>query len=754
MRVFYSILLLVIFSFTSQAQKADKGAPCGTDLKKQDPCKVFSCLADNGLHQEAFGMMVQNKTDICNGADLQIRKVRVLISNKRFEEAEFILKDIINDFPEDPRHEFELERLAELRERHQNPLPLEVIFLSNQNSDENEMIGWLDSGAPVSLSDKGGYVNHFPNRRASNGGYNFLDLKGDGYSKQHQVIMNRFDAETYRHLGPGQTLMDSIIIYTAVDGSPYKLGESSGKLQLFQFDLQRPRSKPVLLSVCADGYNDAYPVFDSETNTLYFSSDRPGGCGGMDIWYSVLELNKWSEPKSMPEIVNTSANEMFPEILRDTLFYSSDRPDLGFGGMDIYGFDLTKQKVWNLGSPLNTEHHDFRIAFASVNEAFIVSNRPAAMLGDNIFKIKWSRKELFFDELHLEGEWLTSAVGKQVVLVDKVTLAKHTAIVDAKGKVRFFNIKGQSEFDLQFPDIEMPDGAKLTISGGDGSFIKEVVSDGRGRFIFELLTPEDYYLEKIVNDNLISMSRDAIYRLMKSGEMTFRKVHIVLADSSGNPIGNIRTTAEGALIFESMSGLSQVKVNCDVSNTNDIINIYGSKGNFIKSLKPDDLSENISLVLESDEREISFSNLQYPYEITNWEKYFIRPVYYDFNKASVAEQGIASINDAVKILLENSELIIELSGHTDSRGSSDYNMKLSKKRVEVVKNHLIAKGIQAARIVSRAVGESRIMNDCADGILCSEDEHSLNRRTELKFIERTMITELEIMPVGDDPLSN
>jgi outer membrane protein OmpA-like peptidoglycan-associated protein len=714
---------------------------------------TFSCLADNGLHQEAFGMMVQGKTKDCYGADFQIRKIRIFISNKKFEEAQFALKDFESAFPDDPRYEIEISRWIELKDLHDNPLPLEIIFLSDQNSNDNEMIGWIDAGAPVSLSDKGGYVNHFPNKRESTGGYDFLELKNGGNSRQHQDIINRFDAETYRHVGPGQILADSVILYTAVDGSPYKLGESSGKLQIYQFDLRRPGSKPVLLSVCEEGYNDAFPVFNKETNTLYFSSDRPGGCGGMDIWQSVFFQDKWTEPLRLPDVVNTPANEMFPEILRDTLFFSSDRKDLGFGGMDIYGYDLKNEKIWNLGSPVNTEFHDFRISFASDNEAFFVTNRPAAMNGDNIFRIKWSRKELFFDELILEGDWLKSAVGKQVVLLDKVTLAKHTAIVDSKGKVRFYNIKGQSDFELEFPDIEMTKGAKLTMSGSDGNLIREVISDGRGRFIFELLTPQDYYIEKMQNDELISMNSDVVRRLVGLMDVHYRKVHIVLTDVNGEPVGNVQTTSEGKLIFESESENGRLKVNCEVTNTNDIINIYGSKGNLIKSLKPEELSENLNLELDGDEVEITFSNIQYAYEITDWKTYHIRPVYYKFDKAGVENRGVSSINEAVRILLENSDLMIELSGHTDSRGSSDYNVNLSRKRIQAVKIQLMASGISANRIIEHAYGESEIVNRCSDGVKCSEDEHAMNRRTELKFIETISITEKAVVESNGE-LSN
>jgi outer membrane protein OmpA-like peptidoglycan-associated protein len=80
----------------------------------------------------------------------------------------------------------------------------------------------------------------------------------------------------------------------------------------------------------------------------------------------------------------------------------------------------------------------------------------------------------------------------------------------------------------------------------------------------------------------------------------------------------------------------------------------------------------------------------------------------------------------------NPNIKIEVMSHTDSRGTDDYNMKLSQKRAEAAVKYLIKKGIDKTRMTAQGYGESKLTNQCTDGVACSEAEHQANRRTEFK----------------------
>lgn len=112
----------------------------------------------------------------------------------------------------------------------------------------------------------------------------------------------------------------------------------------------------------------------------------------------------------------------------------------------------------------------------------------------------------------------------------------------------------------------------------------------------------------------------------------------------------------------------------------------------------------------------------------------LRNVYFDLDKAFIREDAKPSLDSVYNILVANPNIQIELSSHTDSRAPDDYNQKLSQRRADSSKAYLVSKGIDADRIVAVGYGESQLLNDCEDGVPCTDVEHQINRRTEFKVI--------------------
>jgi len=83
---------------------------------------------------------------------------------------------------------------------------------------------------------------------------------------------------------------------------------------------------------------------------------------------------------------------------------------------------------------------------------------------------------------------------------------------------------------------------------------------------------------------------------------------------------------------------------------------------------------------------------------------------------------------------DNPEVKVELASHTDSRASDSYNMTLSQNRANAAVEYLVAQGISRDRLIPVGYGERKLLNKCKDGVPCSEEEHQLNRRTEMKII--------------------
>jgi outer membrane protein OmpA-like peptidoglycan-associated protein len=109
-------------------------------------------------------------------------------------------------------------------------------------------------------------------------------------------------------------------------------------------------------------------------------------------------------------------------------------------------------------------------------------------------------------------------------------------------------------------------------------------------------------------------------------------------------------------------------------------------------------------------------------------------IYYDFDKYNIRDDALPELDKLVRIMKEN-PINVELGSHTDSRGSFSYNDRLSQNRANSAVAYIVSQGIDKNRITAKGYGEHQLVNKCADGVDCTEEEHQANRRTEFKIIE-------------------
>ncbi len=112
----------------------------------------------------------------------------------------------------------------------------------------------------------------------------------------------------------------------------------------------------------------------------------------------------------------------------------------------------------------------------------------------------------------------------------------------------------------------------------------------------------------------------------------------------------------------------------------------------------------------------------------------LQPIYYDFDDATITDKAAKEMDKIVKIMKDNTNLIIEASAFTDSRGSNAYNIVLSQKRAKSAVDYLRSQGVDPIRIKSKGYGENRLINQCVNGVDCEESAHQMNRRTEFNFV--------------------
>lgn len=194
-------------------------------------------------------------------------------------------------------------------------------------------------------------------------------------------------------------------------------------------------------------YSLQHPALSADNKILYFASDMPGTLGGMDIFYSENTTSGWSRPVNCGPSINTTQDEVFPYIRKDGKLFFSSRGHITLGGLDIFSSTGEKNK-WtgpeNLKAPMNSSKDDFGVYFFQDNlTGFLSSNRNGGKGSDDIYRFNETPKELFFA---VQGQVVEKSTGNpigdvNIFLVDKKTGKVTSIISNADGTFNFDLVK-------------------------------------------------------------------------------------------------------------------------------------------------------------------------------------------------------------------------------------------------------------------------------------------------------------------------
>lgn len=109
---------------------------------------------------------------------------------------------------------------------------------------------------------------------------------------------------------------------------------------------------------------------------------------------------------------------------------------------------------------------------------------------------------------------------------------------------------------------------------------------------------------------------------------------------------------------------------------------------------------------------------------------------YDLDKSDIRPDAAATLDKLIVLMKEFPELEIRVESHTDSRGSDEYNMVLSKRRAKAAFDYLVSKGIDPNRMLYQGYGETRLLNNCSNGVDCADEQHEVNRRSIVKVVRK------------------
>ena len=105
-------------------------------------------------------------------------------------------------------------------------------------------------------------------------------------------------------------------------------------------------------------------------------------------------------------------------------------------------------------------------------------------------------------------------------------------------------------------------------------------------------------------------------------------------------------------------------------------------------------------------------------------------IFFDFDKTTLKKESFTQLNEVVDFLQDNPSVEVEISGHTDNKGSDDYNLKLSQGRAEAVVNYLIGHGVGNSRLIARGYGESKPVSTNN-----TDEGRAVNRRVEFTVLK-------------------
>jgi outer membrane protein OmpA-like peptidoglycan-associated protein len=106
-------------------------------------------------------------------------------------------------------------------------------------------------------------------------------------------------------------------------------------------------------------------------------------------------------------------------------------------------------------------------------------------------------------------------------------------------------------------------------------------------------------------------------------------------------------------------------------------------------------------------------------------------IYFDLNSTKLRPQGVAELNKLANLLKNYPDIYLEIRAHSDAQGNAKYNLSLSEGRAQAAVAYLMSRGIKKERLSAKGYGDTMLLNECAQGVQCTEEQHKVNRRIEL-----------------------
>lgn len=260
-------------------------------------------------------------------------------------------------------------------------------------------------------------------------------------------------------------------------------------------------TEPKSLPLNSRDYSCMHPFFDESTSMLYFSSDMGADTAGFDLFRIYFDKGEFGELENLSG-VNSSANDLFPAIYDGVLYFSSNRIG-GYGGLDLYKWDF-QNNVSFLKEPFNSEADDFALIFTDTKRGYFSSNRNTQDKNDEIYELYIPSHSDFIIQSDTS---LVSLVNQMKDLIegfdkDSPESLLILAAIDKLEKQQKLIQNLQIEMIERRKDIENYLDTSSMLSFEDKVRLYEDVLNGQSSFVSEVLTKLPESINQSISDYL------------------------------------------------------------------------------------------------------------------------------------------------------------------------------------------------------------------------------------------------------------
>ena len=493
----------------------------------------------------------------------------------------------------------------------------------------------------------------------------------------------------------------------------------------------------------SDDFATCHPSIIPSGKWLYFSSNRPGGYGGMDIYVAERKNDgSWGEPINLGSKVNSSGNELFPFISPEGVLYWSSNGLGGMGGLDVFSIPISNGEEairYHLSEPINSNYDDF--AFTTNfqgTEGYLTSDREGGAGKDDLYSWRFLGAKPKMTPICVvdenTGERISDAY-LQLNPLKQPTRGQGNTV--EKNGVNYLQVEatnvGGKEYLVLVPFED--EKAELSNSGQGlkkSCGIRHPIIPGR---LYEITVDKQGYIplrKTVTAEEILSMG-EYLIPIKNTPPMAMRGEVKDKNNDDPIPLADVKVvnscTGEKKEIITNRRGEFTFPMDCNCD-----YEITASKGAYQEDyeivysydIQCEKDQTSILLYLEKDK---FAPNPEPTFEVGAVIR--LDKLYYDYDKFFIRSDAAVELDKVVSYMKKYPSLEIELGSHTDARGSDEYNRVLSQNRAQSAVDYIISRGISSKRITAAGYGESKLVNHCLNGIDCSDYFHQQNRRTEI-----------------------